>query len=393
MLTQWSHTSPSQGSNTQWDRTSTESPGFTPQPVTTNRSSLRPRRQEMDVTFRELLASWPSPAWCPVPGTGPVPVCPPGAPARPFSPAGPVDPIQGQGINQFLRVIGQTGRVVPAPPPPPCHARTKQDGEDAAEPQDGDGDGDGGRPGGVGVTRLTPEDVTKGDRRWRTGTYREGGSSTEADLLHGVEEEAAGSHASLAPRLGEGRLGLQAVDPRPQLGPASLPGRGPGPAAVGARIRLPPSLRPSFFPSFPPSSASRASGIPASLPRAGTKVPVREQDTGWSQLKCEGLGWGEAFPPQGEAAMHPQTKGLSILLPPRSYSPKRGTWDPLPWGQRRGRTPCLHLGGLANSPQGGNPKMERIPRQLSWKSPGGSRTAGASHPFTLTEVSRSVWGN
>lgn len=156
------------------------------------------------------------------------------------------------------------------------------------------------------------------------------------------------------------------------------------------------SLHPSVPPSFPPSLPPQHPELQASphpCHRAGTKVPVREQHPGWSLLKCERLGWGTAFPPQGEAAMHPQTKGMSILLPPRSYSPKRGTWDPLPWGQRRGRTPCLHLGGLANSPQGGNPKMERIPRQLSWKSPGGSRTAGASHPSTLTEVSRAVWGN
>lgn len=232
--------------------------------------------------------------------------------------------------------------------------------------------GGGGCPGGVGVTQLTPEDRTKGDRRWRTGTYRKGGSGTEADLLHGVEEEAAGSHASLAPRLGEGGLGLQAVDPRPQFGPASLHGRGPGLAAVGARIRLPPSVRPSFFPSFPPSSASRAPGIPASLPsRSRYQGPSQGQAARLVPVKVEGVGEATAFPSraQGEAAMHPQTKGMSILLPPRSCSPRRGTWDPLPcpggnrltWSQGRGRTPCLHLRGPTNAPQGGNPKIQRVP--------------------------------
>lgn len=101
------------------DRTSTGSPGFTPQPVMTNRSLLRPQQQEMDVTFWELLASCPSPAWCLVPGMGPVPLCQPGVPASPSSPAGPGDPVQGQGINQSPRVTGQTDRVVPAPPHTP----------------------------------------------------------------------------------------------------------------------------------------------------------------------------------------------------------------------------------------------------------------------------------
>ena len=215
---------------------------------------------------------------------------PASCPCKPLQPCGARGPRPGAGNKPVSQGYWANWEGGARSPPHPCHARTKQVGEDAAEPRDGDGDGGG--PGGVGVTRLTPEDVTKGDGRWRTGTYREGGGGTEADLLHGVEEEAAGSHASLAPRLGEGRLGFQAVDPRPQLGPASLPGSGLGPAAVGARIRLPPSLRPSFFPSFPPSSASRAPGIPASLPRSRYQGPSQGSAPRLVPVKVGGVGEG-----------------------------------------------------------------------------------------------------
>lgn len=70
-------------------------------------SSLRSRRQEMDVTFWELLASCPSPACCPVPGMGPVPHARPVPLEAPPALGDQGDPVLG--INQSPRVTGKLG--------------------------------------------------------------------------------------------------------------------------------------------------------------------------------------------------------------------------------------------------------------------------------------------
>jgi len=120
--------------------------------------------------------------------------------------------------------------------------------------------------------------------------------------------------------------------------PGSVQHRRPGgswvlPQWEPGSASLHPSVPPSFPPSLPPQHPElQASPHPCRY-RAGTKVPVRDQHPGWSQLKREALGvGGAAFSPhaQAEAAMHPQTKGMSILLLPRSCSPRKGCGSPSP---------------------------------------------------------------
>lgn len=201
----------------------------------------------------------------------------------------------------------------------------------------------------MGVTRLTREDVTGGDRRWRTGTYREGGGGTEADLLHGAEEQAAGGHAPLAPRLGEGRLRLQAGAPSAQLGSASLPGRGrllpqwePGSASLHPPV--PPSSPPSFPPSLLGIQSSSHHRIPTGSRYQGPShgpapilVPVKVG-------RVSGGGEEGTFPTpcSSRGSSAPQNKGISILLTPRSCSPRRGTRDPRPGGAQTNLPPQPH---------------------------------------------------
>lgn len=86
--------------------------------------------------------------------------------------------------------------------------------------------------------------------------------------------------------------------------------------------------------------------------------------------------------------MHPQNQGDEHPPATQILLPEEGDVGPLalpcgaqnylppqPWGQGRGRTPCLHLRGPANSPQGGNPKIQRVPV----KAPG---AAGQQEPLT-----------
>lgn len=191
-----------------------------------------------------------------------------------------------------------------------------QSGSERAQRGRRDGDGDGWGPaGGVcvwggGETCLTPKHGPEGERGRRAGTYRKGGSGTEADLLHGAEQQAAGGHAALAPRLGDGFTGGFGMGP-PE--PSSVPHRRPGGGQVLPQWEpgnaSPPSLRPSFLPSFPPSAALAASPHPCQ--RAGTKVSHLDG----SQLDWEGRGggnWGRAvLPPcaQRETRMHPKKTG------------------------------------------------------------------------------------
>lgn len=231
-----------------------------------------------------------------------------------------------------------------------------------------------GTPGGVGVTHLTPQDVTKGERRWRTGTYREGGGGAEADLLHGAEEQAAGSHAPPAPR-----PGLCAGDPNARLGPASLPG-GAGRCRSGSRTRLSsslppsllhPSLHPSSFPSFPPSSASTAPGSPASRRRSRDRGPSEGPAARLVTVISGGLAGEE----QLCHTTHPQTKGMSILLPPRSCTPRRGTWDPLPCPGRHRLPPHPSPGAKGGV---GPPACNFFPRREHQNSKGVWMTPGAT---------------
>lgn len=196
---------------------------------------------------------------------------------EPPHPVRPGDPV-GCGIKPPPGVTGQTGSA--APSPLSCKDKAARRGHSGAAGM-GMGTGTAGVQLGVcvfggGETCLTPKHGPEGERGRRAGTYRKGGSGTEADLLHGAEQQAAGGHAALAPRLGDGFTGGFGMGP-PE--PSSVPHRRPGGGQVLPQWEpgnaSPPSLRPSVPPSFPPSlppQRSQHPRIPASelVPRSHT---------------------------------------------------------------------------------------------------------------------------
>lgn len=81
--------------------------------------------------------------------------------------------------------------------------------------------------------------------------------------------------------------------------------------------------------------------------------------------------------------MHPQTKGMSILLPPRSCSLRRGTWDSLPCpgghrltshhspGAKGGAGPPACILGAPQTPlKEGTPKCKGSPGSCPGRAPG-----------------------
>lgn len=228
---------------------------------------------------------------------------------------------------------------------------------------------------GGGETCLTPKHGPEGERGRRAGTYRKGGSGTEADLLHGAEQQAAGGHAALAPRLGDGFTGGFGMGP-PE--PSSVPHRRPGGGQVLPQWEpgnaSPPSLRPSVPPSFPPSLPPQRSQHPR-IP-ASELVPRSHTLTGpsWTgKVGGGGTGGGQfSHPvPKGRQGCTPKKRGehppAALILLPKDVGP-----SPCPgggtaftsqlWGQEgRAEPPCLHLRGPPARREPQNTKGSQAP--------------------------------
>lgn len=196
-----------------------------------------------------------------------------------------------------------------------------QSGSERAQRGRGDGAGDSWGP-AVGCmcawgeeTCLTPKHGPEGERGRRAGTYRKGGSGTEADLLHGAEQQAAGGHAALAPRLGDGFTGASGWAPRSPARSRTATRAGAGSCRSGSQGT--PPLRPSVPPSFPPSLPPQRSQHPR-IP-ASELVPRSHTLTGpsWTGKVGRGLGEGSSptLCPKGDKDAPPK-KGESILLLP-----------------------------------------------------------------------------